>query len=76
MFKQFCYIFTLTLVLYSCQEINIDKEVAEELAMFRGECLGLYGVGIIDEEVMRILVQWRVHVVGPHVVRWLMCAPG
>ena len=33
--------------------INIDKEVAEELAMFRGECLGLYGVGIIDEEVMR-----------------------
>ena len=27
MFKQFCYIFTLTLVLYSCQEINIDKEV-------------------------------------------------
>ena len=27
MFKQFCYIFTLTLVFSSCQEINIDKEV-------------------------------------------------
>lgn len=27
MFKQFCYIFTLTIVFSSCQEINIDKEV-------------------------------------------------
>ena len=27
MFKQFCYIFTLTFVFSSCQEINIDKEV-------------------------------------------------
>ena len=27
MFKQFCYIFTLSLVFSSCQEINIDKEI-------------------------------------------------
>ena len=27
MFKQFCYILTLSLVFSSCQEINIDKEI-------------------------------------------------
>ena len=33
--------------------------MAGELTAFQGKCLGLYGVGTINEEVMHVLIQWR-----------------